>query len=396
MSTWGPWYSVIKSIKGHRYRYDQRTRRVGKSILTQNIYRGRADGGSGGRRPAVATTSAVGDGGTVSVAEAIDKVLSYIEADRFTLENMHELRSALRRGVSRTRLIEALQRIRAASSERFVQEHLDLVIGGVLRGAGGIGNTVDCRIEKWWAEEQSADRAARVGVSVTTTPTGSRTPLVTDGEEDFVQELMTGEADKAFEPGYRWDLKARGKGPALTDPDVLSIGVRMGVAMVSQIWRDRTTPNCPVYNNREDRISIPDPARYRDVDGCSAERNLYVDTLHELVHATMRRLGRQKPTSRQAYYREELVAELGANLVARRLGVEPESTSRSMAYLQAYREGLDDQDGDVEWAIAKARQAADYLIGFHPRGGWQRVATTLPANGSGDSTAAAGDGKLQS
>ncbi len=47
MSTFGPWYKTIKHIKGHAYNYDQRTRREGKSILTQNIYQGRADGTGG-------------------------------------------------------------------------------------------------------------------------------------------------------------------------------------------------------------------------------------------------------------------------------------------------------------------------------------------------------------
>src|SRR5687767_9878065 len=42
----GAWYWVIKTIKGHRYVYEQRTRREGKHVRTENRYVGPADGGS--------------------------------------------------------------------------------------------------------------------------------------------------------------------------------------------------------------------------------------------------------------------------------------------------------------------------------------------------------------
>ena len=46
MSTWGPWYRVVKSIKGHRYVYDQATRRDGRRVLTLNRYIGPLGGGA--------------------------------------------------------------------------------------------------------------------------------------------------------------------------------------------------------------------------------------------------------------------------------------------------------------------------------------------------------------
>jgi len=39
------WYIVIKTIKGHRYRYRQRTWREGGRVRTESIYLGPADGG---------------------------------------------------------------------------------------------------------------------------------------------------------------------------------------------------------------------------------------------------------------------------------------------------------------------------------------------------------------
>ena len=37
------WYRVIKTIKGHRYLYEQRTWREGKKVRTENRYIGPAD-----------------------------------------------------------------------------------------------------------------------------------------------------------------------------------------------------------------------------------------------------------------------------------------------------------------------------------------------------------------
>ena len=34
----GAWYRVIKTIKGHRYVYEQRTRREGTHVRTENRY----------------------------------------------------------------------------------------------------------------------------------------------------------------------------------------------------------------------------------------------------------------------------------------------------------------------------------------------------------------------
>ena len=38
------WYRVVKTIKGHKYLYDQQTYRVGDRVFTRNRYLGRAEG----------------------------------------------------------------------------------------------------------------------------------------------------------------------------------------------------------------------------------------------------------------------------------------------------------------------------------------------------------------
>jgi hypothetical protein len=68
----GDWYIVIKTIKGHRYRYRQRTWREGKHVRTESQYLG-AEGGSGAGHGAANPTG----GGLNKVAserELIDRI----------------------------------------------------------------------------------------------------------------------------------------------------------------------------------------------------------------------------------------------------------------------------------------------------------------------------------
>jgi hypothetical protein len=50
-TTVGSWYRVVKTIKGHRYLYEQRTWREGKRVRTENRYLGPVDGRSGNSTP---------------------------------------------------------------------------------------------------------------------------------------------------------------------------------------------------------------------------------------------------------------------------------------------------------------------------------------------------------
>ena len=219
---------------------------------------------------------------------------------------------------------------------------------------------------------------ARTPRAVNTTPPGpiaantASHGLNTIGEDAFITELMGGK-DQHWQPGYRWDAGPVHLLGTLRDPDILMIGVHMGVAMTTQMWRDDEEPDCPSYNRRLHRISIPDPARYWEVDGCSAERNLYVDTLHEVAHATQDHFHRPRTANRFLYAREEIIAEVAANLVARRLGVEPESPRRTQAYLAQWAAVVRSANypHGVDWAIEQAKKTADHMLRFHPRGGWK-------------------------
>ena len=61
MSAWSRWYTVVKTVRGHRYLYDQSTRRMAGFTLTRNRYLGPVDGPAR-RRSLVDHTPAAGVG----------------------------------------------------------------------------------------------------------------------------------------------------------------------------------------------------------------------------------------------------------------------------------------------------------------------------------------------
>jgi antirestriction protein ArdC len=170
----------------------------------------------------------------------------------------------------------------------------------------------------------------------------------------------------------------------IIDREVWDLGVRMGVAMTTQMWPMPAPPitgnprNTPVYLPKQHRISVPDPGRYRPVDDTSPERSVAIDLLHEYVHSTMKIMDRPRPKSWGIYAREELVAEIGANIMARRLGFEQEDISWSQFYLQHYKRMLKraSADDDTVWAVREARRAATHILQFHTRGGWTESVNT--------------------
>ncbi len=197
-----------------------------------------------------------------------------------------------------------------------------------------------------------------------------------EGEGEYILTLLSGRSVDGWTPAYNWN-KQPTKSVPQSDTEVWDLGLRMGVAMVTQMWPMPGANNCPVYSIKHHRISIPDRRLYQG-NQATAGRRAALDLLHELVHATMKDLGRRRVRGfrdDQDYAREELVAEIGANIVARRLGIEVEDTRSAQVYLAAYRERLENSVTDVAWAINEAKRAADHILKHHSRGGW-----TAPVN----------------
>ena len=210
-------------------------------------------------------------------------------------------------------------------------------------------------------------------------PPAVMTTLSSAGDDHVIAVLMDDDEPGAvgvFRPAYEWGLPPRPEPIEFEDREILVLGTRMGVNMLTQIGvMPKNDRDCPVYFPMLHKIRVPDPSRYWPVMGVSAARNYCVDLLHEVAHSTQNVLGRplsfdaeSAAARRRLYRREEVVAELSANLVLARLGLAPEDPERSRAYLAGYRTELSEKD--VAWAIAEARKAADHILSFHSRGGW--------------------------
>ena len=90
----GAWYRVIKIIKGHRYVYEQRTRREGKHVRTENRYVGPADGsasrtgatgngdglgkGRPGQKPSAVTTTPPSEGFPLPINDVFEALTAPI------------------------------------------------------------------------------------------------------------------------------------------------------------------------------------------------------------------------------------------------------------------------------------------------------------------------------
>ncbi len=92
--------------------------------------------------------------------------------------------------------------------------------------------------------------------------------------------------------------------------------------------------------------------------------NYYRTALHELTHATghAARLDRKimEGVGREAYAREELVAEMGSAFLCAALGIEP--TVRHSDYLASWLSVLRDDNRAIFRAASQASKAADWLL----------------------------------
>ena len=111
------------------------------------------------------------------------------------------------------------------------------------------------------------------------------------------------------------------------------------------------------YDPESDHVQMPPFETFRDAVA-------YYATLgHECVHWTghASRLARDFSRSKQAYAREELVAELGAAFLCADLQLELEPREDHAAYLASWLEVLRDDKRFIFSAAAHAQRAVDFL-----------------------------------
>jgi antirestriction protein ArdC len=269
------WYRVVKTIKGHRYVYLQRTWREGKHVRTESRYVGPADGG-GGR--------AHGKRGNRAESEA----------------------KPVNTTTSPTDAAETRNRRRAARLDPAIVDRTFLLLNQAVR------------------------------IHPSTPPWGE-------------------------EPNERalWQR----------DEGIERLIANLGVRLTNE-------PDHAYYDRLRDRVNMPDGAYFLEIGGETATQTYYTTLLHELVHWSgaphrfARRLG-LGPDSEE-YAREELVAEVGALILAQQFGVAAADLSRHVDYFQYWLGRCD----DTEEALAYARRRAEKAVRYILRHG---VNTTRPA-----------------
>lgn len=119
------------------------------------------------------------------------------------------------------------------------------------------------------------------------------------------------------------------------------------------------------YSISGDYISIPDKSQFDNV------LEFYSTIFHEMVHSTghPKRLKRFKEGEfykfgSESYSEEELVAEIGANMLMGELGIYDESAfDNSIAYMQGWLQAIKNDVRFITIAAQRAQKATDYILG---------------------------------
>ena len=110
---------------------------------------------------------------------------------------------------------------------------------------------------------------------------------------------------------------------------------------------------------------MPKPSWYRSWLGFKSPRRFANDMLHELVHWSggARRLSRPLPREQfdPIYNREELIAELGAAILARDLGVARATMLPHARYLDGFLKTLINPEVELSAALTAANRSVGFL-----------------------------------
>ena len=115
------------------------------------------------------------------------------------------------------------------------------------------------------------------------------------------------------------------------------------------------------YSPSRDEIVLPEKTQFMNGEA------FYGTAFHEMIHSTgeQSRLDRLKPGSifgSAEYSREELVAELGAALVASRYGIVKNIKSDSAAYLKSWLDNLKESPDFIKTTLQDVKRAS-FMLG---------------------------------
>lgn len=115
------------------------------------------------------------------------------------------------------------------------------------------------------------------------------------------------------------------------------------------------------YSPEADRVYLPEREAF------SSPAAFYTTAFHELTHAAghEKRCGGLEPATfgSDPYAREELIAELGAAMLAGVAGIVDETLEASAAYLENWKRRLEDNPRLIIQAAANAQRRADHIQG---------------------------------
>jgi antirestriction protein ArdC len=116
------------------------------------------------------------------------------------------------------------------------------------------------------------------------------------------------------------------------------------------------------YQPEMDYVCMPNQGQFMNPE------HYYKTLFHELAHSTAHasRVGREITTSfgKEAYAKEELIAEMGASFLCAFGGISSEDvTIRAASYIQGWLKALKNDRKLVVSASAAAQKAADYILG---------------------------------
>lgn len=125
--------------------------------------------------------------------------------------------------------------------------------------------------------------------------------------------------------------------------------------------------NQAYYVPATDRIVLPALNQFTKAE------EFYSTAFHEMVHSTglETRLNRFKAGDQvkfgsKDYSKEELVAEIGANMILSVLGIEDEKQAEnSITYLHAWLKKIKEEPKLITLAAQKAQKASDYILDFN-------------------------------
>ncbi|WP_018393257.1 zincin-like metallopeptidase domain-containing protein [Bacillus sp. 37MA] len=126
----------------------------------------------------------------------------------------------------------------------------------------------------------------------------------------------------------------------------------------------RFQPGRTVYYPEKDEIQVPPLTDFKQPE------RFYSTLFHEMIHSSghKSRLSRTGITKTgvafgdESYSQEELVAELGAQMLCGIAGIENHTVEQSASYIQSWLRALRDDTKMIVQAAAQAQKAADYIL----------------------------------